>query len=333
MEKIDKNRRKTEKVYPGLWSDWPMIFTFLLLGTIGIWTSMELNRWCQITELSINKVHLGKIITKSGYSRVRKNGFISWSDIRNSVEVLPDDQIQTEEESSAYLEMFDFTEIRILANTTLIIHARKSKEKLFENRLELISSFITSPIKAEYTLELITGGIEVESIPHARELELHIGETKIFAKLGNRIMMSNKGPILSGIEYSKRNETEYKREVKTIPLTPIILSPLSGSHYLSTTTEPLEVALHWRKLPLGLAPEIELSRLDDPDFETTPLTTRNGALLQLPDGQYRWKVRTLSADNQKSEWSPVYQFSIQEYMRGIRSVIPIDTDAVPFRIE
>lgn len=103
---------------------------------------------------------------------------------------------------------------------------------------------------------------------------------------------------------------------ETQPIVPQITAPLHGARFISKTKEREEIALRWKPLPPGMVPEIELRRFDDPEFRTAPITTQRGGTVTLPDGNYTWKVRSVDSKGNVSEWSPAYNFSVQENVKG-----------------
>jgi hypothetical protein len=115
-------------------------------------------------------------------------------------------------------------------------------------------------------------------------------------------------------------------ETKKVSLfVPEILSPLNEARYISNVNEREEISLKWKTIPSQLRPDIQLRRLDDPDFRPHIEPRSSGLVLSLPDGHYSWRVRTVDAKGRKSEWTPFRSFSVQENVRGATPVAVLES--------
>jgi len=128
------------------------------------------------------------------------------------------------------------------------------------------------------------------------ELNPASGETML-------VLKSDKASI--NPELSERNSNP-------APEVPHLLGPTHGAHFTSSANEREKVTLRWSPLPAGLSPELEVHRLDDPEYKTHPELLISGASVDLPDGKYTWRLRTINEEGHHSEWSPYYNFTIQE---------------------
>lgn len=146
-------------------------------------------------------------------------------------------------------------------------------------------------------------------------------------------------PVKTGgtLKFSSETPTERTKDSYRLPslslheaqaYTPSILCPLNGAHFISNADEREEVSLRWKKLPPHLTVEIEMKRLDDPEFRVSSKPTSKGIALSLPDGNYNWRVRTSNAHHEHSDWSPMYTFSIQE---NVRDAKPMTIQKEPLR--
>jgi hypothetical protein len=96
------------------------------------------------------------------------------------------------------------------------------------------------------------------------------------------------------------------------PITPEIYGPLDKARFFSGLDEREEIALHWAVLPRELRPEVQIHRFDDPEFKISPDVFFSGAIVNIPDGTYGWKVRSVNSQGKSSPWSTHRTFVIQE---------------------
>jgi len=119
-------------------------------------------------------------------------------------------------------------------------------------------------------------------------------------------------------ELKSGNLTGSQRNTPSMPLQ--ILGPAHKAVFISNSSDRQQVSLRWQFLPKDLRPQLEIKRFDSPEFPIYPILNASGAILNLPDGHYIWKVRSINKDNQLSDWSSPREFTIQE---NVRDAIPV----------
>ncbi len=149
------------------------------------------------------------------------------------------------------------------------------------------------------------------------QLKFHPQKPPVLISANRKWSVMQNGAKLELVTEELSNDSLDISNKKTMtPFIPDILGPTQGARFISDINEKEEVILRWKQIPSDLTSEVEVRRFDDPDFKASPQVMRSGATVSLPDGTYNWKIRTTNTNNQRSEWSPTHEFTIQESTRG-----------------
>jgi hypothetical protein len=317
---------KTKFIKVSLWTDWIIIPVMIFIGMIGFGTSVRLGSWTQLIERSIRSSKVATLTSTEGLVRYRKAGFIAWQENLKSTTFASGDRLVTTDVGIAEILLNDLSEVRAASSTQLITQTgiRNTALATVDKRSWIKKLF--KPLHTFPYIEIETGRIDVLFTKAGNPVPIMANGKLYHVEKGHGITLKDHRVSIEPLSRQMLNHSYISRKIHDVaPTVPQILAPLKGARFISTSTEQIEVPLRWKSLPLDLKAEVQIGRLDDPDFIASSQVSRNGALVRLPDGQYRWKVRTVSTSGQKSEWSVPHAFSIQEYVRGSRSIIPIES--------
>lgn len=282
-------------------SDWLVSLFCLLVGAVGIQTSSRSDRWDFWINNNYRNIPLAKAVQTRGTVRVKISELNYWqgigSDVTNELkELKPKLTGRAKDIAKEGTVLREGDEISTDAHSTAALELNDG-------------TVLNVPTSSIVRLKLDEKAIlkESQELPLLKKLSFLIAGTY--------------PPVIPYLEVLKHSapETSTHNSSAMTPLVPKILSPLSGSRFISSSNEKETIQMRWRSLPVELEPEIELKRLDDSSFSISLNPSASGVVVSLPDGEYSWRIRTLSGEK-PSEWSETQEFSIQENLRGAKPV-------------
>lgn len=359
---MQKAKTQVRYMNPGFSVDWPIIIFCLTLGPMGIWVASSSDLWRHLIEQDDSAVAVGKLKPIVGRIRLKKGNSSAWQDLSGIFPVSEGDSISTGESGTAYLNLVDETQVKLLPNSLVVVHLEQNKKKK-RAWWSSISESVQDPPNKRSFLEIKQGTLQVHSSANSAPLKLLADGKKIqldnqkqpsslqlsidpdhpntplviTPKGGSEVKLSVEGQkgsstLAGGIQWavSPKDVGHLAPQPTSMPVAtpkplappfiPEIIGPLPDSVFASNADDREEVKLKWKTIPNHLLPEVELKRAEDTEFKPIAQMSQSGASFSLPDGNYEWKVRTISSEGKKSEWSSPRKFSIRE---SIKDVVPV----------
>jgi hypothetical protein len=330
-------KRKLHYVRSYPFIDWVIAIGLVTLGLAAI-----------IFTFAHEATSIGTLASGTNHVRFRRFRSSTWQDYTRSTVLQTGDEVSTEAESFAeirvepqtVIHLFDFSHMGFhleklqLSRSRVVLDLLNGKANLELNQsdepVELLSQgnriylkvkkpnatakvqVILNPESKTLTLSP-TATIQASLKPRgvAQTLDLTPQYSWVLSLSNSQISKSNSRiqdfPHLSHLPLPHSSIQ---------PVIPTIVSPNHGTLFISSTNELEKVTLKWESLPDPLQPEVDVQRIDDPNFHIAHQDTKTGTILNLPDGSYEWRIRSRS-QHHFSEWSHKRSFIVKEHPRGV----------------
>jgi hypothetical protein len=320
--------------------DWSTALAFLGAGLYLFYHVIPNSNWKQLAGTQTKNTVLGSLENHPGSISIKRNKSHTWEEDPHQSEIYLGDTLKTRVGTGSVLldqnrriQIFDETTLsfeknfRIEAGRIQLHFLKVPSSVQFQVGSHSIRIISTKP-SAVVQLQFLGGefpslGILSLNSPLTlflseppENVHLESGQSSIFTDRGSRLEVSS----VPRLREKKFIPESPHAHASLRPFVPHISSPTQGAHFFSNSNDKEKVTLTWEPLPDSLQPEVEVRRLGDNHYRPSHEDTASGSRLNLTDGTYQWRVRTVNSEGKTSAWSALQTFKIQE---SIRNAVPI----------
>lgn len=347
MVKLKKKVRypRTSNLFDGFTA-----LSFIAAGSALFYHWVPNSTWIKLSGDYSHSDRIGILENQNGLCSLKRRQSSTWEEVQTRTDLQRGDTLKTLE-GTASLFIDPAFKVHVFEKTTLLLEDRlqldtgivqiqtqihgdsQSRDRSNFVSFQIGTQWIRiEPKKASASFQVqvihhdpptlgviaVAGPIQIYPSDSPEMIFLVPGQSVAFSQIESRLIQKNdlhlraKKPVLGEI---------HSQHVH--PFVPHILSPTSGARFFSNSNDKEKVTLTWDPLPESLKAEVEVRRLGDQSYRPAHEDTASGSLLNLTDGTYQWRVRSIDSEGKKSEWSSYQTFIVQE---SIRDSTPLSLD-------